>query len=116
MSERVRLILVGPGDGTGGPGSRVGALARTLRDRGTEVILLDEARTARHVAAVALQEDVDAVLLPEAPEGLVAAVRDELDAAGADDVALVAGDAETCVARLPDRLGVVDLTPGDGAG
>jgi methylmalonyl-CoA mutase cobalamin-binding domain/chain len=116
MSERVRLILVGPDGGTGGPGTDIGGLARTLRDRGTEVILLDEARSARHVAAVAMQEDVDAVLLPEAPEGLVAAVRDELGAGGADDVAVVAGEAGTCVARLPDRLGVVDLTPRGGAG
>ncbi|MEN3299454.1 hypothetical protein [Pseudonocardia sp.] len=116
MSERVRLILAGSGDGTGAPGTDIGGLVRTLRDRGTEVILLDEARSARHVAAVALQEDVAAVLLPEAPEGLVAAVRDELGAGGADDVAVVAGDAGTCVARLPDRLGVADLTPGDGAG
>jgi methylmalonyl-CoA mutase cobalamin-binding domain/chain len=115
MSERVRLILVGPGEGPG-TATGVGGLARALRDRGTEVILLDEARSARHVAAVALQEDVDAVLLPQAPQGLVAAVRDELDAGGADDVAVVAGDAATCVARLPDRLGVADLTPGDGAG
>src|SRR4051794_40274552 len=98
MSERVRLILAGSGAGTGGPGTDIGGLARTLRDRGTEVILLDEARSARHVAAVALQEDVAAVLLPEAPESLVAAVRDELGAGGADDVAVVAGDARTCVA------------------
>lgn len=111
MTEPWRLVLVGSGDPAGGDGPPAAALARTLRDRGAEVILLDEVRSARHVAAVALQEDAAAVLLPGAPADLLAAVRGELDASGAADVVIVAGDAGTCVERLSESLRVADLTP-----
>ena len=58
-------------------------LARALRDAGAEVIFVDGA--AEHLAAVALQEDVDAIALPRARHDAVAA---ELAAGEAGEIRL----------------------------
>lgn len=59
--------------------------ARSLRDAGHEVVLVGDGASAAQVAATALQEDVDRVVL--VGEGLDAdAVRHLLAARGADDV------------------------------
>lgn len=46
------------------------AMARALRDAGAEVIFVDGA--AEHLAAMAVQEDVDAIVLPRPQHDAVA--------------------------------------------
>ncbi|TDQ05867.1 hypothetical protein [Labedaea rhizosphaerae] len=59
------------------------AMARALRDAGAEVVFVDGA--ADHLAAMAVQEDVDAIALPRARHDAVAAA---LAAADATEIVL----------------------------
>ncbi len=81
---RLRVVVAGPGE----PGDpRVLALAGALRDAGAEVVLAGGA-SAAGIAAAAVQEDADAVVVVDPPDGLL----DGLADAGADAVVAVLGD------------------------
>lgn len=75
--QRVRVLLHGAG-------ADVDAVARQLRDAGHEVVRLDGALGVEALAQVALQEDVDEVVV--ADEEPLAALRALLDDADADEV------------------------------
>ena len=83
--ERLRVVVAGPGE----PGDpRVPVLARALRDAGAEVVLTGGA-SAAGIAAAAVQEDADAVVVVDPPAGLLGGLAD----AGAEAVVAVLGDA-----------------------
>jgi methylmalonyl-CoA mutase, C-terminal domain len=87
-----RIVLAKPGMDGHNRGVRV--VARALVSAGCDVIYLGIRRTAQEIAAVAVQEDADAVgisLLSGAHVALCTAVRQALDAAGAIDVPLICG-------------------------
>ena len=69
-------------------------VAHALRDAGCEVIYTGLRRTARDVAAMAIDEDVDVIglsFLSGAHLALSRQLLDELAAAGVDDIAVVVG-------------------------
>ncbi len=102
-AERLRVVVAGP-DGPGG--HRAAALARALRDAGAEVVLTGAATAAGRLAATAVQEDADAVVVTDPPPGLPAGLLAGLAAAGAGDVTVAVlgdpGDAPAGVLALPD--------------
>jgi methylmalonyl-CoA mutase C-terminal domain/subunit len=106
-AERLRVVVAGP-DGPGD--SRAVAVARALRDAGAEVVLTGAATAAGRLAATAVQEDADAVVVtgppPGLPAGLLAGLLAGLAAAGADDVTVAVlgdpGNAPAGVLALPD--------------
>ena len=105
-SQRVLLAGVGPG---GDPTGVVG-LSRALRDAGWEVVHLGEVASAAVVAAVARDEDADAVVVLAADgdrSELVAAVEAELGSRGLAGIAVL--DAGMGTAAVVDALG---STPG----
>ncbi len=74
-------------------------MARELRDAGFEVICAAPRSTAEQVAETVLQEDADAVGLPD-PSG-AARVADELRSRGLEDVVVFdAADAEWLAGAL----------------
>jgi methylmalonyl-CoA mutase C-terminal domain/subunit len=78
----LRVVVAGePGD------PRVLALAGALRDAGTEVVLTGGA-SAAGIAAAAVQEDADAVVVVDPPAALPGALAD----AGAEALVAVVGD------------------------
>jgi methylmalonyl-CoA mutase C-terminal domain/subunit len=90
--ERVRVVVAWPG----APDRGAEVVARALRDAGMEVVYAGPDQTPEELAATAVQEDVDAVVLAGAPEGsgtLVARLTELLGARGGDDVAVVPADA-----------------------
>ncbi len=83
--ERLRVVLAGPGEPRD---PRVPVLARALRDAGAEVVLTGGA-SAAGIAAAAVQEDADAVVVVDPPAGLLGGLAD----VGAEAVVAVLGDA-----------------------
>lgn len=71
----IRVVLAG----------ELPALARQLRDRGAEVVYTGPA-APEHVAAVAVQEDPDAVAVAERADEVAALLAER----GADDIAVLA--------------------------
>lgn len=116
MVERHRRILVGkPGLDGHDRGAKV--IARALRDAGFEVIYTGLRQTPEQIAAVALQEDVDAVglsCLSGAHMTLFPAVRHELDRIGRSDVILFGGGIipERDIDPLKERGVAQVFTPG----
>ncbi len=90
--ERIRVLIAKPGLDGHDRGAKV--VARALRDAGMEVIYLGLRNTPAHIAAAAVQEDVDVVglsvlsgsHLPLARK-VLAAMRD----AGGEDIPVVIG-------------------------
>ena len=103
-SQRVLLAGVGPG---GDPAGAVG-LARALRDAGWEVVHLGEVADAAVVAAVARDEDADAVVVLAADEGqggLVSGVEAALESCGLAGIVVL--DAGIGTAAVVDALGAI---------
>jgi methylmalonyl-CoA mutase cobalamin-binding subunit len=82
----------------------VGRVARTLRDRGQEVVLLAPGAALEEYVAIALQEDVDLLVLAgEGAPDAVAETRAALAGSGAGDVGVHAvGPGEPLTALLDD--------------
>lgn len=116
LSRPIRVLIAKVGLDGHDRGAKV--VAAALRDAGMEVIYTGLRKTPEVVVRAAEEEDVDAVgvsILSGAHGTVLPRVRALLDAAGLDDVLLVAGgtipsdDADDLLAR-----GVVDhvFTPG----
>lgn len=92
MSRRIRVLMAKVGLDGHDVGARV--VARGLLEAGMEVIYTGIRRTPEQVARIAVDEDVDVVgisILSGAHDTLLPRVRQLLDAAGANDILLVAG-------------------------
>jgi methylmalonyl-CoA mutase C-terminal domain/subunit len=88
-------------------------VAHALRDAGCEVIYTGLRRTARDVAAMAIDEDVDVIglsFLSGAHLALSRQLLDELAAAGVDDIAVVVGGTISAKDEITLReMGVRDV-------
>ena len=88
-------------------------VAHALRDAGCEVIYTGLRRTARDVAAMAIDEDVDVIglsFLSGAHLALSRQLLDELAAAGVDDIAVVVGGTISAKDEIALReMGVRDV-------
>ena len=93
MTERkVRVVVAKPGLDGHDRGAKI--VARALRDAGFEVIYTGLHQTPEQIAAVAIQEDVDAIglsVLSGAHNYLFARVLELLREKGADDIAVFGG-------------------------
>lgn len=92
MTMAIRVLIAKPGLDGHDRGAKV--IARALRDAGMEVIYTGLRQTPEMIAEAALQEDVDIVglsILSGAHLALVPRIRQELDANGLQDVALLVG-------------------------
>lgn len=90
--RRLRVLVAKPGLDGHDRGAKV--IARALRDAGHEVVYTGLHQSVEAIVASAVAEDVDVVglsVLSGAHLAYVRAVRAGLDAAGADDVAVVIG-------------------------
>ncbi|WP_448641089.1 cobalamin B12-binding domain-containing protein [Geodermatophilus sp. URMC 63] len=111
-AERLRVVVAGP-DAPEDP--RAVSLARALRDAGAEVVLTGVPRSAAALAATVVQEDADAVGVAGAPPDLLAAVLEQLAAAGVDDVTAFVlggpdgGELPAGVRRFADGTPPVDV-------
>ena len=88
----IKVLIAKPGLDGHDRGAKV--LARGLRDEGFEVIYTGLRQTPEMIAEAALQEDVDIVglsILSGAHLALVPRIRQEMDANGLQDVALIVG-------------------------
>ena len=88
----LRILVAKPGLDGHDRGAKI--VARALRDAGMEVVYTGLRQTPEMIVAAAVQEDVDAVglsILSGAHRQHFRAVREGLDAAGADDVLLFGG-------------------------
>jgi methylmalonyl-CoA mutase C-terminal domain/subunit len=90
-SERVRVVVAGPVPDD--PDRRLEVVARALRDAGMEVVYTAGHQTPEQLAAIVVQEDADAVVLPVAPEGAVPLLTELLRERDAGDVAVLPADA-----------------------
>lgn len=91
-ARQVRVLVAKLGLDGHDRGAKV--VAHALRDAGCEVIYTGLRRTARDVAAIAIDEDVDVIglsFLSGAHLALSRQLLDELAAAGVDDIAVVVG-------------------------
>src|SRR6185369_324856 len=92
MTTAIRVLIAKPGLDGHDRGAKV--IARALRDAGMEVIYTGLRQTPEMIAEAALQEDVDIVglsILSGAHLALVPRIRQEMDANGLQDVALIVG-------------------------
>jgi methylmalonyl-CoA mutase, C-terminal domain len=92
MTNAIRVLIAKPGLDGHDRGAKV--IARALRDAGMEVIYTGLRQTPEMIAEAALQEDVDIVglsILSGAHLALVPRIRQEMDANGLQDVALLVG-------------------------
>ena len=92
MTTAIRVLIAKPGLDGHDRGAKV--IARALRDAGMEVIYTGLRQTPEMIAEAALQEDVDIVglsILSGAHLALVPRIRQEMDANGLQDVALLVG-------------------------
>jgi methylmalonyl-CoA mutase, C-terminal domain len=92
MTMAIRVLIAKPGLDGHDRGAKV--IARALRDAGMEVIYTGLRQTPEMIAEAALQEDVDIVglsILSGAHLALVPRIRQEMDANGLQDVALLVG-------------------------
>ena len=92
MTSAIRVLIAKPGLDGHDRGAKV--IARALRDAGMEVIYLGLRQTPEMIAEAALQEDVDIVglsILSGAHMTLVPRIRQEMDANGLQDIALLVG-------------------------
>lgn len=104
---RILLVPVSePGDD-----QTVGRVARTLRDHGQEVVLLSPGTAVAEYVAIALQEDVDLLVLAgDGAGGAVAETRAALADADAGDVGVHAvGPGEPLTALLDDVRRQLDV-------
>lgn len=91
-TSRIRVLIAKVGLDGHDVGARV--IARGLLDAGMEVIYTGLRCTPQKVVRAALEEDVDVVgisILSGAHSTLLPRVRQLLDAAGAEDIGLIAG-------------------------
>lgn len=122
MQRHPRVVVAETDPDGDGHGSM--AVARALRDAGFEVVDAGRAGSPEPVAATALQEDAEAVVLvasaddlpdlPVPPEQVVAV----LAASGLDDVVVVpcgttAGDVAGIATRLGSSLDAREATPAE---
>ena len=92
MTTAIRVLIAKPGLDGHDRGAKV--IARALRDAGMEVIYTGLRQTPEMIAEAALQEDVDIVglsILSGAHMALVPRIRQEMDANGLHDIALLVG-------------------------
>ncbi|MBA3874134.1 MAG: cobalamin B12-binding domain-containing protein [Chloroflexota bacterium] len=92
MTTAIRVLIAKPGLDGHDRGAKV--IARALRDAGMEVIYTGLRQTPEMISEAALQEDVDIVglsILSGAHLALVPRIRQEMDANGLQDVALIVG-------------------------
>jgi methylmalonyl-CoA mutase C-terminal domain/subunit len=92
MTTAIRVLIAKPGLDGHDRGAKV--IARALRDAGMEVIYTGLRQTPEMIAEAASQEDVDIVglsILSGAHLALVPRIRQEMDANGLQDVALLVG-------------------------
>ena len=92
MTTAIRVLIAKPGLDGHDRGAKV--IARALRDAGMEVIYTGLRQTPEMIAEAALQEDVDIVglsILSGAHMALVPRIRQEMDANGLQDIALLVG-------------------------
>ncbi len=89
MEHRYRVVVAALGPDH--PGRPLAATERALRDAGLEVIAAGGAPTPGAAAAVAVQEDADAVVVALAPTdlALLTALGDALRAEGREDAVVV---------------------------
>src|SRR5881227_1521836 len=90
--RKIRVLIAKPGLDGHDRGAKV--IARALRDAGMEVIYTGLRQTPEMIAEAALQEDVDIVglsILSGAHMALVPRIRQEMDANGLQDIALLVG-------------------------
>lgn len=91
-TRAIRVLIAKPGLDGHDRGAKV--LVRALRDAGMEVIYTGLFQTPEMIARAAADEDVDVVgvsILSGAHNVLIPRIVEELNAAGLDDVLLVAG-------------------------
>jgi methylmalonyl-CoA mutase C-terminal domain/subunit len=118
-SAPLRVLIAKPGLDGHDRGAKI--VARALRDAGMEVVYTGLRQTPAMIVAAAIQEDVDAVglsILSGSHLHHFRAVREGLDAAGADEVLLFGGGIVPS-RDLPDleALGVGRIfTPGAATG
>jgi methylmalonyl-CoA mutase, C-terminal domain len=113
MAPPKRILVTKPGLDGHDRGAKI--VARILRDAGYEVIFTGIRQTVDEIAAIALQEDVDAIglsILSGAHLGLTMRVVDALAARDLSHIALIVGG--TIPARDVDelhRLGAAAVFP-----
>lgn len=92
MTKTIRVLIGKVGLDGHDVGARV--VGRGLRDAGMEVIYTGIRRKPEDVVRAAIEEDVDVIgisTLSGAHQTLLPEIRRQLDAAGADDIRLIAG-------------------------
>ena len=92
MEQKIRIVMAKPG--LDGHDRGIKILARAFRDAGMEVIYLGLRQTAEMIVKAAVQEDVDVValsILSGAHMTIFPEVREQMNAAGLDEVLLTGG-------------------------